>query len=173
MLKWYAELYKFSGKELTLKALRRVKILMILSLPAYPLAATSKLGQFSDNVNLLLNITFVLSAICLMGCAITKFVNRFWSRDKYLDEWERARKHESMAFTFQLMMYMIALFMLLGILIDKLNLDATFVFPALTVYNIVVILGGIIAFGYYVMNAYLLFTIKPIIEDKVSSKATI
>ena len=70
-------------------------------------------------------------------------------------------------------MYMFALFMLLGILIDKLNLDATFVFPALTVYNIVVILGGIIAFGYYVMNAYLLFTIKPIIEDKVSSKATI
>ena len=173
MLKWYAELYKFSGKELTLKALRRVKILMILSLPAYPLAATSKLGQFSDNVNLLLNITFVLSAICFMGFAITKFVNRFWSRDKYLDEWERARKHESMAFTFQLMMYMFALFMLLGILIDKLNLDATFVFPALTVYNIVVILGGIIAFGYYVMNAYLLFTIKPIIEDKVSSKATI
>ena len=43
--------------------------------------------------------------MCLLAWSLTKFMNRFWSRDQYLDEWELKRKHESMAFAFQVMMY--------------------------------------------------------------------
>ena len=164
MLKWYAELFKFSGKELTPKALIRVKALMLLSLPAYP-ATTAKLGQFGGNLDLLLNIISVVSVLCFLAFACTKFVNRFWSRDKYLDEWERARKHEAMAFAFQVVMYTLSLVLLLGVINIRLAL-ISITFPTLGLYGMGVIAGGVFWFGLYVMHGYMLFTTEPMIEDK-------
>lgn len=173
MLKWYAEFYKFSGKELTPKALRRLKGLMFLSMPAYPLLATAKLGQLSDNVNTGLNIVLVISGLCLFAWSLSKFVNRFWSRDQYLDEWERARKHESMAFTFQVMMYTFGGIMLLSVVLNKFTFAKKIPLPALDIYSLGIIFAGFLTFGFYVMNAYLLFTLKPMAEDEAGLTAVV
>ena len=172
MLKWYAEVFKFSGKELTPKALRRLKILMFLSLPVYPLLAV-RLGQFGDNVDLLLNIIYIIPAFSFFLFALTKFVNRFWSRDQYLDEWERARKHEAMAFAFQVLIYTLSAVMLFGVLGDKLGLIKDVQFPPFSLYGIGIIAGGIFIYGFYIMYAYMLFTIKPMVEDSPKRKTGI
>ena len=173
MLKWYAELFKFSGKELTPKALRRTKMLMLLSLPAYPLLATAKIGQFNDNVDFFLNIVLVISGVCLLAWSVTKFMNRFWSRDQYLDEWELKRKHESMAFVFQVMMYSFGAILLLITVLHRFEFAKQISLPTLDVYSLGIIFAGFLSFGYYVMQAYLLFTIKPMVEDSPKRKTGI
>lgn len=173
MLKWYAETFKFTGKELTPKALRRTKMLMLLSLPAYPLLATARLGQFNDNVDFLLNTVLVISGVCLLAWSLTKFMNRFWSRDQYLDEWERNRKHESMAFAFQVMMYSFGGVILLSTVLHRFEFAKQIPLPTLDVYSLGIISAGFLIFGYYVMHAYLLLTIKPMVEDSPKRKTGI
>ena len=63
--------------------------------------------------------------------------------------------------------------MLFGVLGDKLGLIKDVQFPPLSLYGIGIIAGGIFIYGFYIMYAYMLFTIKPMVEDSPKRKTGI
>jgi len=166
MLKWYAETFKLSGRQLTSAALGRIKWLTILSLPAMPLAITRVFVEIPNQFELPIHVFFLLSLAAFVCLCCTKFVNRFWARDRYLDEWERARKHQAMAFAFQVMVYSFSIILAFGVLSETFSVFQNVAIRNLDAYEIGVVAAGVLAFGFYVMHFYLLLTVKPIDEGE-------
>ncbi len=110
MLKWYADTFKLGGAELTaanLKSLKRYTLLGLPCLVLYPLGMFDILPIWSKLIVLILAL---ISSCFMCVVMMSPFTNRFWARDKYLDEWERGRKHHAMAIGHQMTDYMFAAF---------------------------------------------------------------
>ena len=165
MLKWYAETFKLSARELTASAISRIKLLTVLSLPALPLAMVDIFLEIPDHLTIPfwgILIPSLIAFVCL-GC--TKFVNRFFARDKYLDEWETAKKHQAMAFAFQVIAYSFSAVLVFGVLGDAFSIFHNMRTPSFDVYEIGVVAAGLMMFGFYAMHFFLLATVKPIDES--------
>ncbi|WP_371395468.1 hypothetical protein [Fretibacter rubidus] len=164
MLKWYAETFKLTEKQMTTRALRDIKILTVLSFLAVPIF----LAMRTDVIPVALTIPAVLALIFTMGCffclCFTKFVNRFWARDKYLDEWERGRKHQSMAFAFQVLLYGFGTILVGFIIGDMFGMVRDIEMPVMGFDDFILILASIFIGGLMIMHLYLLATTKPIDE---------
>ena len=84
-------------------------------------------------------------------------MNRFWARDKYLDEWEVARKHQAMALGYQITTSMFgvlgAIFIIVSLFSDA---SITLNFEALSG---LVFMG--LVFMVYIPHIFLLWTVKP------------
>ena len=163
MLKQYADTYKFTAKELTAENLTRLKWLTLLGLPGFPLIASIHYMD-SSITKIALGVLGIVSLICFAIVMLTSFANRFWARDKYLDEWERERKHHAMSFAYQFMAYLLALPALSLFIICLLsdadfisNSDFTFSFSNLTgaVFGLMVLM-------IFIPHIFLLWTVKPV-----------
>ena len=165
MLKWYAETFKLSGRELTASAIKRIKLLTVLSLPALPLTMTSIFLDIPDHLTMPFWVILIPSFIAFVCLGCTKFVNRFFARDKYLDEWETAKKHQAMAFAFQVMAYCFSAVLVIGVLGDAFSIFQNVKTRSFDVYEIGVVAAGLMMFGFYVMHFFLLAIVKPIDES--------
>ena len=126
MLQALARVFEFKETSISKKTLRRILILMLLSIPAFPLSllnlydlypnqSLEKIGSFAIVVG-------VISMFCFLS---TRFVNRFYFPDKYLDEWEIAIKHKSMAFAFMVMFWAAPLVILALLGLSNFQFDAS------------------------------------------------
>jgi len=162
MLKWFAEIFKLTEKQMTKKALNRLKLLTLLSLPAVPLIVLDVFGAFNGSSTISKLSIFAIPYAAFVSISFSKFVNRFWARDKYLDEWEVSRKHEAMAFGFQCLSCILIASSLFFIFFDLKDTKAGIDIGVLTHVQFgTLLLATFIAF-LYMVHAYLLFTVKPI-----------
>ena len=74
---------------MTTKALRRIWVLTGISLLMIPAIFILDFDYLMGTPRLAAHLAYYISFICLVLLVFSKFVNRFWSRDKYLDEWEK------------------------------------------------------------------------------------
>ena len=71
------------------------------------------------------------------------------------------------------MMYSFGAILLLSTVLHRFEFAKQISLPILDVYSLGIIFAGFLIFGYYVMQAYLLFTIKPMVEDSPKRKTGI
>ena len=157
MLKFYADTFKLSEAELSEEKLKRLKLYTLLGLPAFPLIALVYFKDFSLSVTFIIGVIGLISLGFVMITMTSRFINRFWARDKYLDEWEVARKHHAMAIGHQVTDYM---FMALGAIFF---IASMFVKKTVTI-DLEVLAGtafGVVVFMVYVPHIFLLWTVKP------------
>lgn len=157
MLKLYADTFKLSEAELTEENLKRLKLYTLLGLPAFPLIGLVLFKEFSFSLTLII-VAIALISLCFVTMTMmSRFVNRFWARDKYLDEWEVARKHHAMAIGHQVTDYMFvalaAVFFIASMFTEK---TITIDLKALTATAF-----GVVLFMVYVPHIFLLWTVKP------------
>ena len=158
MLKWYADTVQISERELTSKSLSRLKLFALLGMPATPLFALAEFGDFSPAVSLIFFGLSFLSGIFLFVVMLSKFTNRFWARDKYLDEWELQRKHHSMAIGFQVIDYAVCLLMAAAFLLIPFS-NTTF---TISLPQIAMACFSFIVFAVYIPLVFLLWSTKPV-----------
>ena len=126
MLKSLARVFEFKENSISKAALRRLLVLMVLSLPTFPLTILYKFGYFSNPViETIVLIAVAIGLISTFAFMSTRFVNRFYFPDKYLDEWEIRVKHKSMAFTFMVMFWIVPLLILAVMLIGGFNREVS------------------------------------------------
>lgn len=159
MLKWYADTFKLTEREMTAKSLRRIKWLTFFGALAFPVAVVRIYKLIPDSWQTPVHAIYVLLALCCMCLMLTKFVNRFYARDKYLDEWEKTRKHEAMAFAFQVLIYVLGFF---GALFVGASFVSDFTFPPFDFLTMAFFTMGTLGLCIFTMLTYLLATTKPI-----------
>jgi len=158
MLEAYANAFKVSEKELTKKSLGQLKLWALLGLPATPLFIAAFFGKFSSATTLVLGLLTFVSGIFLMLTMISKFTNRFWARDKYLDEWELQRKHHSMAVAFQVIDYVaVGIIFLAALLASTKGGEITINFEHIATAAFCFVLVSV-----YIPLLFLLWTVKPV-----------
>jgi len=109
MIKSVAKLFEFNPESISKKKLRQILVMMLLSLPVWPLLMMDQYGMLPDSwVSILAVIVLIVGAISMFCFVCTRFVNRFYFPDKYLDEWEKAIKHRSMSFAFMVFAWVAA-----------------------------------------------------------------
>jgi hypothetical protein len=108
MLKSIARVFEFKESSISKSTLRRITIALLLTIPAFPLGVMRIYDLFSNPiVDGMAKGLMIVGLICLIYCMSTRFVNRFYFPDKYLDEWEIGIKHKSMAFSFMIMFWVV------------------------------------------------------------------
>ena len=108
MLKSIARVFEFKESSISKATLRRITIALLLTIPAYPLAIMRMYDLFPNPIAEGIAVLFMtVGLISLVYCMSTRFVNRFYFPDKYLDEWEIRIKHKSMAFSFMIMFWVV------------------------------------------------------------------
>ena len=162
MLKWYAESFKLTEKQMTTKALRRIWVLTGISLLMIPAIFILDFDYLMGTPRLAAHLAYYISFICLVLLVFSKFVNRFWSRDKYLDEWEKERKHQAMAFAFQVLMYILSAIVMFCTFLPIFNFGQDDIMPKLSFSALSIGGIGIMVSGLLIMHVYLLVTTKPI-----------
>lgn len=159
MLKTFARAVEFNEKSISKKKLRQILLLLIFSLPTLPLGLLHYHGALPDNLlGTLGYIGFLAGALSALGFFFTRFANRFYFPDKYLDEWEVRIKHKSMTFAFMVFVWVFPLLLLVvyGML------DGVF---DMTNKSLIVWGCAILTFLMYIQTFHALWQVRPIDED--------
>ena len=165
MLKSLARGFEFKETSISKKTLRRILILMVLSLPTWPIMMLDIYGILPDNVfgHAAIALMFI-GAISMMCFVCTRFVNRFYFPNKYLDEWEVKIKNESMAFAFMVMAWGLVPIALTVMII----LDFTMTSEAsltMSVEAIIIWFAGFLLIMLYLQTFHALWQVRPIDEE--------
>ena len=121
MFKWYADTFAFDDNTISKRSLFLLILATVISIPVFPLLAWASLIGFPENYDLILIVTLVISFIGFVYVCFSKICNRFWARDKYLDEWELSLKREAMAFSAQLIAWIAAVGLLMIVLLQAMG----------------------------------------------------
>lgn len=165
MLKWYADSTELDESLITPSALRRIRILLICSLPFFPLLALGELGSLPKGAFLLTAYYLVAigSMIATVVLLLTRIINRVWVADKYLDEWEQRVKHKSMSVAFMVLCYTLSALFVVGLLYHEFSgVD----FPNVDLRVLMFAMGGSMIFGLYVQMIQQLSMIQPMEKDE-------
>lgn len=129
MFKLYSDLFRFKESTLSRASLRRLWMLLILSLPFVPLLLLLRLDLAAEFPALeaihsaadgrVGYTTFAVSFFAWVVLLSTRVMNRFWARDRYLDEWEVQTKRASMTFAFQVISYLWAALFLVVLIMQN------------------------------------------------------
>jgi hypothetical protein len=129
MFKFYSDLFRFKESTLSRASIRRLWILLGLSLPFVPLLLLLRLNLATELPALeaihsavdgrVGYSIFVVSFLAWVVLLSTRGMNRFWARDRYLDEWEVQTKRASMTFAFQVISYLWAALFLIVLIIQN------------------------------------------------------
>ena len=167
MLQAYARWSELTEDSLSPSGLTRVWIFMFGSLPILTDLVLSVMGMnvaFIGGGSIASKVIWLASGACLIGFVASRLVNRFWARDRYLDEWEVTLKRESMTFAFQLTLY------LLSALFVGLIVFGSAYGSGVTKPYAVPLIAGIVIAGLYVQTAYVLLRTRPVeAEDGVAA----
>lgn len=161
MLNAVAKIFEFNEASVSPKKLRQIFVLMILSLPVWPLLMAGHYGYLPKNgVGVLASVVTVIGAISMLCFVCTRFVNRFYFPDKYLDEWELTIKHKSMSFSFMVLVWIVAPVVLLLMAFN--DFDLTISGEQLGLWII-----GLLLVMLYLQTFHALWQVKPIDEDEL------
>lgn len=129
MFKLYSDLFRFKESTLSRSSLRRLWVLLVLSLPFVPLLLLLRLNLATELPALeaihsavdgpVGYSIFAVSFVAWVVLLSTRVMNRFWARDRYLDEWEVQTKRASMTFAFQVMAYLWAALFLVVLIMQN------------------------------------------------------
>lgn len=111
MMKLYAKTFELTESSISARSIRHLRLVAFGSLPFLPLVILMILFGMPKGYSAIpFLVLLILSAILLFVVLTSRIVNRVWSPDKYLDEWEIALKRRSMTLAFMVTMY-VALFL--------------------------------------------------------------
>ena len=165
MMKFYANLFELTADSISKKSIQRLRWLTLAALPIVPLTIFLFLEGLPDGYMAIpILIVLIMSMICSSTVLLTRVVNRVWSPDKYLDEWERDLKRKSMTLAFMVVIY-VALGLILALeffggLIEPLVAE----YPTSLTYLFLFIL---ISTGFFAQVFKQLSLIEPIEEDEL------
>ena len=108
--------------------------------------------------------------IVFLSCSFIfhQILKSVWARDKYLDEWERGRKHEAMAFAMQSMTCIFAAVMCFGVFADLLGWT-TAMSVSVSLYGVGVAAACLMMMGFMMVQIYLLATTKAIDAHEIEA----
>ena len=159
MLKSLARVFEFKEASISKGTLRRILILMVLSLPAWPIKVLDYHGMLPDNgVGKTAIIAMFIGMVSMLFFVCTRFVNRFYFPDKYLDEWEIRIKHKSMTFAFMVMAWVFAPLILIFVTMQDLTL--TMSGEAVGLWGL-----GALLVMVYLQTFHALLQVRPMDED--------
>jgi len=159
MLKSIARVFELKETSISKVTLRRILILMLLSLPTWPILMLDYYELLPDNwlgaAAILLMYVGTISMILFIS---TRFVNRFYFPDKFLDEWEIRIKHKSMTFAFMSLIWVLAPLVFVVTVMNgyKLSLDIDGVLFWIVGFMLVLL---------YIQTFHALWQVRPIDED--------
>ncbi|MEP4052019.1 MAG: hypothetical protein ABJN22_07230 [Litorimonas sp.] len=161
MLQAIAKVFEFSEASVSPKKLRQITLLMILALPTWPLLMANHYGYLPENVwGKLAFAAIVIGAISMVCFVCTRFVNRFYFPDKYLDEWEITIKHKSMSFSFMVLVWIVSPAVLILMAFNDFRVSLTGEELGLWIVGILLIMLNLQTF-------HALWQVKPIDEDEL------
>jgi len=162
MIRSIARLFEFQESSISPKKLRNIFILMAVSLPTWPLIMLDSYNLIPDGWPAVLSlILIVVGSLSMMCFVCTRFVNRFYFPDKYLDEWEKTIKHRSMSFAFMVLVWVMSPFLLLVVLLNKTAINVS----SETIW---LWLMGLLLSLLYLQTFHALWQVKPIDEDELA-----
>lgn len=169
MMKLYARMTDLNAHDVSAKTLKRLRIISLISLPFVPALGLMGSDFVSSPLSeplpaIILAIITIVSAIALLILCLNKLVNRVWVRDKYLDEWEVQLKYRSMAFGFQVVLYVISAALFLGAALDYFD---KLVLPEFTPEVIGYALFSLLMLGLYAQIYAQFAMVQPIEEDEM------
>ena len=156
MLRSIARVFEFKESSISKATLRRITFALLLSIPAFPLTVMRMYdlipNPMIEGISVFVSIVGVLS---LAYCMSTRFINRFYFPDKYLDEWEIEIKHKSMTFSFMIMFWVlpIVVLALLALIDFQLDISGEIVF----FWG-----GGLLLSVCYIQILHALWQVRPI-----------
>jgi len=163
MMKFYADLFALTADSISAKSIRRLRWLTIGSLPYLPLIAYLILfGLPHGYAAIPFMVSFLLCSVLTITVLLARIVNRVWSPDKYLDEWEKDLKRRSMSMGFMVVIYAtMGLGMLWGVSNDLLISLAGENVTSIPLVFVILIVG----IGFYTQIFTQLLLIVPMDED--------
>ena len=165
MMKFYANLFALTAEYISEKSIRRLRWLTIGSLPTLPMTAFLVLfGLPKGYLAIPFMIAFVACFVMMTSVLLARIVNRVWSPDKYLDEWEKDLKRRSMTMAFMVVIYVSIGMGIAWGLLD--NVVAPYVAENPETLPIL-LLVSIIGAGFYTQIFTQLSLIVPIDEDEL------
>ena len=156
MLQSLARVFELKETSISKGALRRILILMVISLPTWPLIIMKHYGILPENgLGAVATGLSVVGAISMLAFVCTRFVNRFYFPDKYLDEWEIKIKHKSMTFAFMCLVWIWAPAAI--ILLNSHNLELN-----LKGFDVAIWSVGLMLSLLYIQTFHALWQVRPI-----------
>lgn len=168
MLTILAKQFELTEENTTARALRRTWWMMVLSLPAFLIVVWVSFHGIPTNFISLVfcTLVFLTASFPMMVFLSSRFVNRFYFPDKYLDEWEIRIKHKSIVFAVQVL---ISSMVVVGFI--ALIMEAWFNIASLSFTTLQIGIGTfliLIAF-FYVQAFKALSLVEPIDEDEYTN----
>lgn len=159
MIKSIAKVFEFKEGSISPRTLRIILVLMLVSLPVWPLLMMQHYDLIPNGwVGALAAVTILIGAISMFGFICTRFVNRFFFPDKYLDEWERTIKHRSMSFAYMVLVWVVSPIVVALIFYTDFNLSLTGKEFSLWIVGLLLML-------LYLQSFHALWQVKPMDED--------
>lgn len=168
MLANLAKQFELTEDNTTARALRRTWWMMVASLPAFLIVVWVGFHGIPTNFIPLVfcTLVFLTASFPMIVFLSSRFVNRFYFPDKYLDEWEIRIKHKSIVFAVQVL---ISSMVVVGFI--ALILEAWFNIASLSFTAFQIGIGAfliLIAF-FYVQAFKALSLVEPIDEDEYTN----
>jgi len=151
MLKLYADTFKLNAAELTVQSLKRLKWLTVLSVIGLVCDIYAYACGYEGPLAIMAAVAGVILLVPFGIVMMSRFANRFWARDKYLDEWVG---HQVTDYGFAIL----AAVFFIAAQFSKQTL--TFNFETLAVMAM-----GVVVFMVLVPHIFLLWTVKPVDLD--------
>ena len=168
MLAKYFEMFEPTERQITAKALRRLKIAAMVALAAVPLIVVDKLIPLETMhpvAATIIEAAFIISVIGFLFICCSRVFNRVWAPDKYLDESEILRKRESATFAYMVLGWgagtIIISTVFAIIFINSFSLESIS-------SDLIVFLFGSLIYTAFVLQAIKLVEITPAYEDPES-----
>jgi len=162
MIKSLAKIFEFQEGSISPNKLRNIIIMMIISLPTWPLIMMDFYDLIPDGWLAVLSLLLIVIGSLSMVCFVcTRFVNRFYFPDKYLDEWEKSIKHRSMSFAFMILVWIVAPVFLL--VVSLTNISINFSSETFGLWFM-----GLLLSLLYLQTFHALWQVKPIDEDELA-----
>ena len=157
MLRSIARVFEFKESSISKSTLRRILIFMLISLPAWPLVTLDYYEMLPVNwLGSVSAIVILVGVISMVMFVSTRFVNRFYFPDKYLDEWEIRIKHKSMTFAFMSIIWFVAPIVIVMALIPDLSLSGE---------EVSLWFVGFLLLLLYIQTFHALWQVRPIDEE--------
>lgn len=163
MLARFFKIFELKEKDLSRRALLRFRIFTILAIPVFPLFTLIELGNLSQSATKTAMVVGIISFIffCIVG--LSRIANRFWTPNRYMDEWEIQLKQSSMSFAYQLIFIGVVASVLVLISVGWIETEAVlFEFKA---HQLVWALANIFVMMLFLPLIYIIWALRPIDVD--------
>jgi len=108
MLKAMFDIFEPTERQLTQRAISRLRLASVIGFFAMPLVGIAQLAPLTGGLNTAVTVLSIIACLAMVYCLLTRLANRLWVPEKYLDESEIELKRRSASLTYQILMLVIA-----------------------------------------------------------------